>query len=303
MRKEFKWNYDENEILNILINIVLKYHYLYKKFYKLINIIKPKVIIEVVHYDFIKMIFNEIADSLGIPTIELQHGTIYNDHLAYQYDTDKHIKQFPSEIFLFSDFWKKNMNPPIENKYLVATGFPFFETKLNFYKNKMKLKDKYTILFISQSTIGIYLYNLACDVAKHLDDKKYKIIFKLHPAEYSSWKDNYPNLHTENIEVIDNNNESIYYYFQKSDMQIGAYSTALFEGIGFGLQTLIYKVGHYYIMDSLVKSKYANYVENAEEVIKEINQNKKNPPSDTNALWKPNSFENMVNHIKKYLEI
>lgn len=300
MKEAYSWKADNHKIYNLLVEKIMQYKKEYKEYDKLLKKVNPKVIVEVVHYCMQNMIINEIAKKRRIPTIELQHGTIYPEHAAYQYAKGAKVVQLPDEIFLFSDFWGQGMQVPIEDNKLIATGYPLFEEKIEAYGNVSKESARKTILFVSQGTIGVYLSKLAAEIAEVLPIEKYRIIYKLHPAEYQTWKESYPCLQSGKIEVIDHNSKSIYEYFAMSDMQIGVYSTAIYEGVGFGLQTLILRVGHYDIMQSLVDSGYAEYVDCVEDVVEYIRNNHQKK-MEGNQFWKQNALQNMEDEIDKLL--
>ena len=106
-REAYNWQVNEQNIYNKVTRTILLYKIKYKLYENLLKKINPKMIIEVVYYTSHNMIINEIAKNKQIPIIELQHGNMYPEHLAYQYSLGCKIKQFPDKIFLFSDFWKK----------------------------------------------------------------------------------------------------------------------------------------------------------------------------------------------------
>lgn len=300
MKEAYSWTINENELYHFLVKEILLDEKEYTQYEKLLQKINPKVIVEVVYYCRQNMLINEIAKKSGIFTIELQHGTMHPEHAAYQYAQGARIHQFPDEIFLFSDFWKQYIQAPIPDKHLIATGYPFFEEKLQEYRKNKKTDCRKTLLFISQGTIGKYLSHLAVETAQLLSADKYRIIYKLHPSEYSIWKESYPYLHSDLIEVIDHNKESIYKYFSISDLQIGVYSTAIYEGLGFGLPTCIYRVGHYNVMEGLVSDGYAHYIDCALDVKKYLEADYKTDTSKV-SFWKGNALQNMKNEIDKLL--
>ena len=49
------------------------------------------------------------------------------------------------------------------------------------------------------------------------------------------------------------------------------YSTAVYEGIGFGIRTYIYNIAHADTMERLVQMGAAEYIESAVGIIREIN--------------------------------
>ena len=101
---------------------------------KLLDKVKPKIIIEVVSYSFNNLLINEVAKKYKIPTIELQHGTIGRYHIAYNFKKQIYLPTFPDYIFLFGEYWKNNTRFPISNGKLKVTGFPYFEHKMNITK-------------------------------------------------------------------------------------------------------------------------------------------------------------------------
>ena len=298
IEKCYNCKLNSDNIIEGLVDIAITNSYEKKLYTRLIKKLNPKLIVEVVYYAPYKMIINEISKELGIPSIELQHGSIYEEHLAYHYAKDKRIKQLPEKIFLFSDFWFNRISLPLSNENIISTGFPFFEDKINETKKTKREDDRYTILFVSQKTIGSYLSDFAFQLSVLLSSDEYRIIYKLHPGESEKWENDYPELKDSNIEVIAGNSESIYYYFSQSDMQIGVYSTAIYEGLGFDLNTLILKVGHYEAMLPLVELGYASFIENVNDVIDFIGPEKNNK-SFVNDFWKKDALMNMIVEIKK----
>ena len=213
---------------------------------KMLDNIKPKIIIETASYSFSSILINELAKRRGIKTIELQHGFMGRQHLGYNFPRNlSYLEGFPDHIFLYGDYWKESIRVPLEENRLKVTGFPYFDSIINKYKIIDRKRNYKTIIFISQSTIGKQLSKIAVELSDLLDDK-FLIYYKLHPGEYDHWKEKYPWLcMRNNLEVLDNNYRSIYYYFRLSDYQIGVYSTALFEGMGFGLKTFLLNLPPY----------------------------------------------------------
>lgn len=279
---------------NIIIAPVCK-----KYFSKILKKVQPKVIVEVNHYSIHRMILTEIARENNIPAIELQHGTMHSEHLAYQYGTDEEIKQLPNYILTFSEYWNHTANMPVNSTRLIATGFPNFEKKVKEYKKAKSIKEKKKIIFVSQGTIGKELSKVAVQLEKKLDKEKYHIIYKLHPSEYPIWKEEYTWLKDSEIEVVDNSVRNIYEYFAEADIQIGVYSTAIYEGLGFDLQTIIYNIGHAGTMSSLVEQGYAVFANNVDDILKELQVEKS--VQKGSVFWKENALENQYKEIEKYI--
>ncbi|MCM1235255.1 MAG: hypothetical protein NC489_34575 [Ruminococcus flavefaciens] len=275
-----------------------------KAYSKILDKITPRLIVEVTYYNNSLMVLNELAKARGIPVIELQHGTMHDAHASYQFaDGCGKIDQFPDYVFLFSEYWKKCAHLPIDDAHIKITGYPYFERQLYQYRNTaIKKEGPVNLIFVSQGTISRELGRLAADLCDLLDDTRYHIIYKLHPGEYEGWRERNPELLKDNIEVIDSLEHSIYEYFPKCSIQIGVYSTAIYEGLGFGLMTYIYDVGHADTMTELCRQGYAIYVRSAEELYSHITSHETNDSNSGKEFWKMNSLENICTEIDQLLE-
>ena len=264
-----------NSVFLSEVNIsTIKYNIFYYKTYKkLLHFIlkktQPENIYEVVSYDPINMLINEIASEFKIPTIEFQHGTMGKYHIGYNYFSSEEKYDFlPDKVYFFNEFWKNNNRFPIIEQNKIVYGNPYMDKLVKFYKKSATKKGKQKILFLSQGTIGDKLSEFANNLSKNIDSKKYEIIYKLHPSEYFDWKKRYPNLvENKNIEVIDNNIKHLYKLFALSDIQIGVYSTALYEGLEFGLKTYILKEYGWEYMEEIIKEKRAILVKNITGIV------------------------------------
>lgn len=282
----------------------IKYYYILhkiekRKLYRFIKRINPKKIIEVVYYSFDNLIINEISAELNIETIELQHGIMGKNHIAYNFKKKHIIPQFPKKILTFSEYWNKTTRLPIEDDKVVAVGFPFFEDKVNKITSESKLNknEKIKILFLSQASIGSKLTMLAYNLDKILDSNKYEIIYKLHPGEFSIWKQQYKYLMESDIKVISNEID-LYELFSICDIQIGVYSTAVYEGLGFELDTLIYKIYGSDIFEDLQKQGYVKYINNENEIKDYLNNGKRKIKIEQKQeFWKKDSLNNIIRII------
>ncbi len=266
--KELKQNLQLDLDLDHIYAIITKRLLISKRkhieYEKIFRKIHPKLIIEVVSYNMDCMIVNEIAKREGIRTVELQHGNLFPMHIPYQYAADQIVRQLPDEIWLLSDYWKKQLQLPIDEEYLIPVGFPYFEAKIKEIREKYQRRsNRKTILFISQGTVGGQLSEFAVKFAHLCKRNEYRILYKLHPGEIPDWKERYIELkECEEIEVIDRSEPDLYQLFVESDVQVGVYSTALFEGIGFGLLTYICNVDTYTSqMQPLIEQGYAKRVD------------------------------------------
>ena len=286
----------------MLTRLYLLYCVKRKKFEKIIQKIQPKVILEVVSYNLDCMIFNEIAYEKKINTIELQHG-VMSGSIAYYYPKNVLIKQSPQKVFLFSDYWKNCISVPLEDKNVISVGYPYFEEQVKKYQkiNCDKNKTTKVILFLSQWTIGENFSKFAVEF-NNLINGKWKIIYKLHPGEYANWKKRYPWLVNSGIEVVDSLRHNIYEYFAVSNVQVGVSSTAIFEGLGFGLDTFIFNTVSAECMKQLCQDGFAAEVNSAKELADKLEKNIKSKKNKDKLFWKENAFNNLCVEINKCID-
>lgn len=287
-----------------ILNSILEFKFKKKYYLKFLKRVKPKIIIEVVSYGMSRYIFNYLGKELTIPTIELQHGVIGKHHIAYNFNRKAILKTFPEYILLFGNFWKNNTGFPIDIENIIIAGWPYLEKKVNnSFKSIKNEKFSKNILFISQGSIGKELSKVAVELSRSINSS-YRIIYKLHPGEYSRWRIDYPWLNNTNITVIDDNKHDIHHYFKLSSYQIGVYSTALFEGISYGLETYILKFFGYKYTEELVSNNLAILVTNSNDLKKLIESNIKSNSElrDIEYLWESNSLDKMKKHIDNIIK-
>lgn len=304
--KEFGINLGYNYIYSLLEKRYFWYKIKKKMLKKLLIKINPKVVIETVGYETNKMLINEICFELGIPTIELQHGVMGRGHLAYNYSEKGLYKFFPKKVLIFSEYWREVTNFPLEPKNIVSVGFPYLERSVKEIKKSNFEEDVLSILVISQPEFSNKLITLIFELLKRLNNSKlkYKIIYKLHPAEYEIQNEKLNILDRfENVEIIRDNVNSLYYYFSKSNIQIGVTSTAIFEGLAYDLKTFIYhieKTDTY--MRDLVTMGIAKMFDSAEELLELlISSNIKSQVEYKKNFWEKDAFNKIIKEINNTL--
>lgn len=300
LSKAYNVTIDIDSVVTLIAKKIFSYKGKYNYFKSVLDKTQPKIIVEVVSYAMDCMMINELAAERGITTIELQHGQIAEWHIAYRYNKDVMVKQLPTKVFMFSDFAKKYIDLPIPDSNLVSVGYPYFEKMKKKYEKKSK-SNKIGILFISQKEIGKELSKIAMEIYKSLPKDKYYIIYKLHPSEFENWKSNYPCLSETNIKVIDNKNCNLYECFAESDIQVGVCSTGLYEGLGFGLRTYIYKHPLSEGVRLLCQEGYAQYFDDYKELLCLMEGT--NDKKLVEGIWKENALQNIIEEIQREINI
>ena len=278
-----------------------RYQYLRMRFKKILKRMNPKLVVEVVSYVPKCMIINELCKDMGIQTIELQHGWIGRDHVAYNYAPGSVVKQFPDKIYLFGEYYKTKASFPISQDNLIITGFPYYERELQKYKERRRKDTRYTILFLSQGSYAKSLPQLAVDLRKVTDENHVRILYKLHPIEYHDWQQTSPLLLEKGIEVIGAKDMPLYECFANSDVQIGAYSTAIYEGLGFHLRTFIFEQAFADRLQDLIDLGIAEKVKSAIEIVEKIQIQDYNA-YDIDYFWKRNALHNLEQTLRDELD-
>lgn len=255
---------------------------LYKR---LLDNIQPKVVILVVSYG--KESFIEVCKDIGVPVVELQHGAFGPAHPGYAFPGERTKNTFPDYLFTFGNFWRESVEFPIPQKNVIPIGYPHLE------KQKRKFKTKSSenrVLFLSQWSIGENLTKFAKKYARLENDRE--VMLKLHPQEYSTWKEDYPWLRDAPLTVIDGDNPSLYELLASSSVQVGVYSTVIYEGLNFGLDTYLLDLPGVTRMKHLLENRGITLVSSLDQFIRKLNTSNLGEDVDVSYYFEPNPIEN-----------
>jgi hypothetical protein len=251
----------------------------------LLNRINPSVVVTVVSYGDETLI--EACKRMNIPIVELQHGTPQDHHYGYIYPKNEPKEMFPDYFLAFGEFWSENIRFPIPDDRVIPVGYPYLEKRINAYDGVGSTDQ---LLFISQGTIGAELSQFALEVDRD-PDIEYDVIYKLHPGEYDRWQKEYPWLVDSNIEVVDSSKPPLYRLFAESSAQVGVYSTAVYEGLAFNLETYLFNCSGAEVLDPLIKQESAKLVSSVDELASLLGT--KEARFNQAYYFKPNSDKNI----------
>ena len=262
---------------------------------KILKKVQPQLVLIVCSYG--KENFIEVCKEKSIPVVEIQHEAVSRYHVGYSFEEYRVKKTFPDYIFAFGDYWIETVTYPIDKNRIFSVGFPELELSRQKYA---RIDKKNQIIFISQPWIGIRLSKLAVELSK-VENFAYKVIYKLHPSEVNTWRKEYPWLVNSGIEVINHEGKALYELFAESEIQVGVNSTALFEGLSFGVKTLL--LDHFGIdyMEDLLKSKVATKFSDTADLVKKIKKIK-TTEFDADYFFRSNSLKNIATRLKKMIE-
>lgn len=249
---------------------------------RLFGRIKPKIIFFINGYDQENMLMVETAKKRGIPTVELEHGAM-DGHLAYNFLRKHELPGFPEYVFTFGKYDAEVPKFPIDSEKVIPVGSAQLEREVLFYQKAFKNRTKRKKIITFWSTGSEELIDCAVQLAERLDLSAYKVVVKLHPSEYQTWKKIYPKLGRGNVEVADGSKHNVYYWLAVSDWAIGTSSTTLIEATAFETNILILRAGRYYQMKGVVEKGFGKYVTDDKDVYDFIMSGKTTRDKDVDA--------------------
>tara|TARA_Y100000389_G_C17433544_1_gene504147 strand:- start:20 stop:1450 length:1431 start_codon:yes stop_codon:yes gene_type:complete len=252
---EFSYSIDLNKKIK---NIIKNWQGMYSLMRFFFRIKSPKILFIVVQVTQEALIM--AAKSIGITTIELQHGSPARGKLVYDYTSGIQKKSFPDFFLSFGDYWSSNCKFPIEKKKIISFGYPYLYKKINSYSHIVK-EDR--LVIISKGTSE--LARLAQDINKQFSNKII-VEYKPHPIEFFDQEPDYfKELRKAGVAISDKHAD-LYEIFARSRWQVGVYSTALYEGLYFGVACFILNTPGSETMDGLVSLNLARPILSSKDI-------------------------------------
>lgn len=252
-----------------VIEHVLKVHAArVPRYERLLDKLQPDVIVLVVSYVMEDLI--QVAKSRGIPVVELQHGILHPHHMGYHYPGDRTKEAFPDYVFTWGPNWNDRAAFPIPDENVIATGYAHLTDERESFQGTEKEER---IVFISQPGSGRALSNLAVNLE---DRTGYDIVYKVHPSEARDWPNRYPWLEASNVSVQEG---GLHEVLASSTVQVGHSSTVLFEGLAYGLRTLILDAPGHQAVSSVLANEGASFVKTADDIEEALHGTKAPIPS------------------------
>ena len=298
--------YDYNEIKNCIdkyftnnnvslerLNSEYKSFYAEKRFYKMVFRKTSTKLLFVTQAGIRKGVF-AAAEELAIPSIEFNHGIVYNGHMAYSYPKIDNIVNYNADyIFSLSDFWFQDMFLP--NTKVLSVGNDYFVPKC--IPNSSPEADK-TILVVSSDVMGLALKDFMIDMFENNPESlRYKYIFKLHPNQfeqreaYEDYFRNYSNV------VIITNEKSVPECLLNCATMLVIQSTAAFEALQMKRKVVVYKRLSFDVMPILFDNSNVYLVDNAIEFLHVLSLPIKDDHSDFFVAYDSNKAIKYIDFI------
>ncbi len=280
-----------------LLIISKKLPILHRFYKKLLKKLRPKIIfLNCASYGYESYII-KWAKEMEIITGEYQHGIL---GMPYKYGTilqksKEYEKYIPEYLITFGEYWNDQAQT---NSKTIAIGNPHFEEKLKSFTPEQIFENSAKhILMVSQGTTDNKMVDLTIKLSNLVKERKYNIIYKLHPGE-SSFQDRYKKLYNiANIQVADSGD--IYKYIYKSNFIITISSFTIFEAIAFNKYVFVYNLPE---ANLFIPKDFGCWFNSAEELYELIEQ--KNPFKtirDRSYYWQNDWRDNYINFIEQIL--
>ncbi|MCZ6642760.1 MAG: hypothetical protein O7F71_14370 [Gammaproteobacteria bacterium] len=200
---------------------------------------RPKVVIMECYYD--KMWAIAAARQLNIPVLELQHGIIYDGHMAYTYDPGSASRHrewmtLPDRILTFGRYFSEIITSrgfwtPAQ---IEEVGFPRMEYhQADFEYRAPGADEKLRVLISSQWIMTEKLISFLQEAVPRLPDNVV-VNIKAHPSE----QDTSAYRRIEGVGVLDAADD-FYELMLNHHIHCSVFSTTLLESIGLGVPTMI----------------------------------------------------------------
>ncbi|MFD1514259.1 hypothetical protein [Halomarina rubra] len=203
-------------------------------YHRLLARVDPEVVVLVVGYAG-REPFIEVCKERDVTVVELQHGLIDRYQYGYSFPEWRTKETFPDHLFTFGEFWNEQAAFPVPDDHVHAVGYPHLERSVAEYADVERRRQ---VTFVSTGEVGHVLSKWAVDL-QNRPDCDWSVVYKLHPGEADRWRSEYPWLVGSGVDVVDEEGRPLHRLFAESQAQVGVYSTALYEGIRFGLRTFL----------------------------------------------------------------
>lgn len=204
----------------------------------------------------------------GARVIELQHGLITKFHLGYSWPDRPQVPYRPDELWCFGAYWPES-TPLAAQVRTRVIGAPYVRALAASARGQ---REQDLVVFTSQGVVGRRLFDLALETARRRPDRR--IVFRLHPNEALP---EYAALLREQGDApgnfsLSHKNPNIFSLLATAAIQVGAFSTTLFEGMTLGTRTVVLDLPGSEYMRPVVERGDALFVRNIDELVTRLDE-------------------------------
>ena len=262
---------------------------------RVLNRVDPELVVLVASSG--KETFISACKNLDIPVAELQHGHISEYLIEYSFPGERTKRTFPDYLLTFGEFWNRTGAYPIDQDHVIDVGFPYLDMCKRMYA---EVESTDQVLFMSQWMIAPELSEFAVELSEQLGTD-WDIVYKLHPDEYENWERLYPWLDESNVEVAGPDGRALHRLLAESSVQVGVYSTTIFEGLSYGLETYLVELPGVEHMIPLIERGDATLVDSPDRLSEEL-RNGANRPTTRSNFFRDDSLNRVCEVIEDLRE-
>ena len=211
----------------------------YTDFYaRLLQAVRPKAVIVSSYYATINSLLLAEAQKLGIPSIEVQHGTIGNEHVAYNF-LRKPTKTdcLPDYLAAYGQFERDALRNFVEPHKLIPIGNLFLnQIRRDHADRAVAAAEKKNVLIVSFNMDNGKLVQFTLELKKHRPD--WEITYRFHPEEKIE-EATLQALEAAGVCCAADFQVSIYSLIMQADYIVGTKSTVLYEAMCFSKPTWV----------------------------------------------------------------
>jgi hypothetical protein len=270
---------------------------------RMLDQVQPRLVLNVVGYRLVHQLLTLHARGRGIPVAELQHGTIGAGHVAYNFSPGRRPPTFPDYLLTFGDVFR-TITPglPLPAANVRAIGYGWLALQQGAHPQHTRGAGPRKVLFISQRDIGAALAELAVAVKARLPAGALDIVYRLHPSEGHGWRERYPSLASSDIRVEEASARALYAAQAEADVQVGVYSTALMEGIAFGLDTVLVSLPGHEQLAFLVEQNLARRADDATALGNLLQAPRLPAAVQPETLWAPEPARRFADFVEEAIK-
>lgn len=233
-----EYDLDEKIIKKYVLESIAVFKIIKEKTKKKLQRINPSVVLLRAAYGRFQMGVVQACRELGITTIELQHGMIYDYHFGYIKKTkSENFDCVPDMIFTWGDFFSNIISEGylFKNENIISVGFPYVEKMVKKeYKTDKKIQTfckKFKKIVLVSGVSAEYFDLFVNKVAKQ--NKKIGYLYKPHPRDTRKIEFNESNI------IVMERERDIYSLFRYANVHLTVLSTTMLEALAFGLPSIL----------------------------------------------------------------
>ncbi|MHB2168621.1 hypothetical protein [Alsobacter sp. R-9] len=190
------------------------------------------------------------AKGVGATVAELQHGLVYDAHLAYHYPVPVRLDHVPDVFLTFGEWWRDRVNYPLGMQRR-ACGYRALEDALEKRSHRIPDRPRLAVLTGDQ-LFGDRVPPVLSDLRRANPDAE--IAVRPHPTDPFPYARAIAEAGLRDAVVTDPRIESIHEFLAGCTAALGAASTAVAESTALGLPTVAFLAGMSTTMGPVVEA-------------------------------------------------